>query len=321
MITSRDLARQAGFLHRITLAGIMAGWAWSSRAFPQTTNIILTPVADAFVRAAAPTLNYGSGGGLAVAGASATNAFGTQNGAFDTFIRYSLAGVPEALDAALGTNQWALSGLRLHLQEVGTPTETMFNRGLGVFEIRWIVSDSWLEGSGKPAFPTSDGVVYQDEPSVLSPQLDVSCGQFTNQGSSGPLTFSLPVSNPLGSNVIAGADLNLYLKAVSPFIGFTFNSRSYFVQTSRPGLEIIATAKAIPTISAIEPVGNDRVAVRFTVPANSIYSVESARILPASASGDWTTVLTTPSASTNREVSYLDGTTNGATYYRLRVSP
>ena len=60
-----------------------------------------TPVADSFVRSAAPTQNYGSMGALSVSGTIATNAAGTQQGAFDSFLRFDIA----ALATTFNTSQ------------------------------------------------------------------------------------------------------------------------------------------------------------------------------------------------------------------------
>jgi len=48
-----------------------------------------SPDADSFVRAAAPTLNYGGAGALSVSGSNSVNGSGVTNGTFDGFIRFN----------------------------------------------------------------------------------------------------------------------------------------------------------------------------------------------------------------------------------------
>src|ERR1700733_4405843 len=91
-----------------------------------------SPDADAFVRAAVPNSNYGLAGALSVSGANATNSSGViVNGAFDSFIRFNTAAMATNFNAVFGAGNWAVSGARLVVTEVGAPPQTILNRGKG----------------------------------------------------------------------------------------------------------------------------------------------------------------------------------------------
>jgi len=130
--------------------------------FAQTTNVSVTPAADAFVRSLAPSSNYGQRGRLSVFGIGrgeclgAAKWFARQPDPFSNEQRGSGGA------GAFGTNGWVVMGAALSLSEVAAPNNPVFDRGWVGFEIRSIASDSWVEGTGKPTDPTTDGVTYQD---------------------------------------------------------------------------------------------------------------------------------------------------------------
>ena len=205
---------------------------------------------DAFVRAAAPTSNYGAAGSLAVSGASATNGTGVTNGAFDSLIRFSTTAMVAGCNAAFGSNRWGVTGARFRVTEVGAPNNAIFNRGKGAFEIRWIAADAWVEGTGQPTTPTTNGVSYNDEAALLDGGVDVSLGTFTNSGTDGVLSFALALPAGFLSDVKAGGEVGLFLTAVDPGIGFTFNARSFGTVGARPFLDV--TVRPLPVVIAME---------------------------------------------------------------------
>src|SRR5262245_17524570 len=144
------------------------------------TTVSVRPDADTFVRAQAPTNNYGGGGALSVAGPAAVNGSGQPNGAFDTLLRFPVSDAKGTLDAAHGQD-WMVTGARLVVTEMAIPDNEIFNRGIGQFEIRWIATDNWMEGTGRPNAPTSDGAAWQDLPGILDSNADT-LGVFTNSG-------------------------------------------------------------------------------------------------------------------------------------------
>src|SRR5882724_6273776 len=107
-----------------------------------------TDSSDAFVRSNAPTANYGGAGSLSVSGATATNVSGIANGIADTFVRFNTAGMVASLNSLFGLGNWVINGAILRVKETGSPSNNIFTRGKGAFEIRWISNDSWAEGTG-----------------------------------------------------------------------------------------------------------------------------------------------------------------------------
>lgn len=180
--------------------------------------------ADAFVRSMAPGENYGAAGGLAVSGSSAVNGQGQQMGLLDSFIRFDTSSLVSTLDTYFGTHDWYITKAVLTLTEQGQPNNPIFNRGVSLFEVRWIASDAWGEGTGTPQKPTTDGVVYNDEPSILNPLVDASLGLFANQGANGPVTSQLSLAPSFAEDIRSGGLVSLFLTAGSDSIGFTFNA-------------------------------------------------------------------------------------------------
>lgn len=284
----------------------------------QTSSLAVTPSADAFVRSLASGNNYGSAGALSVSGAAAANGQGQQNGLFDSLLRFPLSDPVNSFNRAFGSNHWVVVGVTLALTEVAAPNNAIFNRGMGAFEVRWIANDTWVEGTGTPNAPTADGAAYQDLPSLLNPVSDVSLGQFTNSGLSGVVSFPLPLPGPLVSTITTGGDLNLYLKAASASVGFTFNSRNFGTPSAWPSLTVAALARPEATISAIEPLGANQVAIHFLTSSNWTYTLQ--RAIGVS-SGTWTNLSTIPAKPLAGEATLEDTRTKPQSYYRLLLAP
>lgn len=237
-------------------------------ACAQSATVSVTPSADAFVRAATPTFNYGGAGAIAVSGANATNAVGVANGAFDSLIRFPASNIVASLDSEIGSHAWVITRARLHLTEMAAPPHPMFNRGVGAFEVRWIARDNWTEGTGVPAQPTTDGVRYQDLSSLLSPGIDVPLGHFTNSGLDASLTFDLVPTAVFANDVRAGGEVTLHLAAASPQIGFTIESRSFTFSNNWPLLEITGVAAPDGALRSITKTAPAQVTVTFDTASN-----------------------------------------------------
>ena len=229
--------------------------------------------ADAFVRAAAPTFNYGGAGALSVSGANATNGQNVTNGAFDSFVRFNSAGVVTNFDSMFGTNNWVINGARLRVTEVGAPNNAVFNRGTGSFEVRWIADNDWTEGTGRPNAPTMDGISYSNEVTLLNSNADLSLGTFTNAGVDGTMSFWLELPAGFLSNVRAGTYVGLFLTASDSGIGFTFNSRDYQGAGAQPDIEISAVPR--PGIASVSVTGADVVLACTNGTAGGTYYVLS----------------------------------------------
>ncbi len=231
---------------------VIAAMAMPAAAVPFTAEV--TPSADAFVRELAPTGNYGGGGGLSVSGGAATNGSGEPTGAADAFLRFDLSGFAADATAHFGDLAWFPTHAVLKLTEQAVPTSPVFGRGVGLFEVRWVADDSWVEGTGKPQKPTTDGIAWQDEFSILDPQTDLVLGEFSSTGEDVELAFELSLPEPVRADIQAGGHVSLLLTAVDDALGFTFNSRSIRPPRIPPALVLTANIPE-PTSLALLAVG------------------------------------------------------------------
>jgi hypothetical protein len=230
------------FLPSILLTVALAG---SSRGATFTNS----PDADTFVRANAPTLNYGAAGALSVSGSTATNGSGVANGASDSFIRFNTTAMAVNFNSTFGANNWAVTGARIVVTESGAPSQAVFNRGKGAFEIRWIANDVWTEGTGTPTAPTTDGLAYNNEPTLLNSSTDASLGVFTNAGANATLSFTLGLPAAFTGDLVAGGEVGFFFTATDSKTGFTFNSQSFGTASARPFL--IVSALPRPGITSL----------------------------------------------------------------------
>ena len=281
----------------------------------QTATVAVNPEADAYVWSEGPTNNYGGAGAIAISGAAAVNETGQQNGSYDSLIRFPMSNAVAVLDAALNTHDWLVLRATLSLTELGAPPYPGFNRGVGAFEVRWIASGNWIEGTGIPKGPTMDGVAWNDLPSILNAMSDASLGQFTNSGVDARLSFDLALKEPLLSAVRSGTRVNLYLTAVNPQIGFTAGARTFFDLAGFPSLVIVAAANPHPRIDMINSQGTNAV-ISFSTVSNWTYVVQGANGF----SETWSNLLTVGAQSTNGHVLFTDPQSNEKRFYRLSVS-
>lgn len=133
--------QQSGRVGRAITLGLLAGAQLV--CLGQTATVAVAPSADAFVRSLAPGSNYGAAGALSVSGSAAVNGSGQQNGLFDSLMRFPMSGVVTSFNASLGSDRWVVTAATLAVTEVGVPSNAIFNRGVGAFEVRWIASDGW----------------------------------------------------------------------------------------------------------------------------------------------------------------------------------
>jgi hypothetical protein len=321
------LARRAKKLHRVTYGRgqptiskrilaihlLLTSSCLHAAQFATVTN---TAEADTFVRAAAPTNNYGGAGAIAVSGATAVNGSNQQNGLFDSLIRFPASNLVAILDTALGTHDWIVLSAELTLTEVGAPTSSIFNRGVGMFEVRWIAADSWIEGTGIPISPTTDGLTWDGLPSLLNPTMDASLGQFTNAGVDGPLRFDLALKAPFISDIRSGGPVDFHFTAVSPQIGFTAISRNNPQANSVPFLIITATINPNPLLQPPQLSGTN-VIVSFDTVSNWNYVLQSATEL----SGIWSNVTSFAAQPTNARHVVTNGLNIRQRFYRLVLTP
>ncbi len=288
--------------------------AVSAAAF---TNAV---TADSFVRALAPSANYGGAGALSVSGANSKNGSGVLNGVFDTFIRFNTAAMITNFDSLFGVGDWAISAAQLRVTELGAPANQLFNRGVGAFQIRWISNDSWIEGSGTPNAPAATGIAYQEEGALLNSSSDSALGVFTNGGTDGTRLFPLTLSTPFVDDLAAGAEIGLFLTALDSGTGFTFDSSSFGTLTARPVLEVTALPR--PRISNIILSGTDITLTVTNFADGSFQSFSSTNIIrPLSQWELVTTNFVSSSGGVLTLTNSLDPHQTGRRFYILHINP
>jgi hypothetical protein len=216
-------------------------------------SVTNTPVSDAFVRSLQPTQNYGAAGALSVSGSIATNpTSGLQEGLLDSFLQFNVSNVVSNFNSAFGAGQWAISNVTLTLT-AQSANNADFNLGAGQFQVNWIGNNSWLEGTGTPASPTTNGITYAQEPSILNSNVDESLGTFSYNGATSgqvKLTFGLP--SGFISEISTGNLVSFYMTATpGSTVGFTFYSRNFTTSSDWPALDITAVAIPEPSTMAL----------------------------------------------------------------------
>jgi len=212
------------------------------------------PTIDAFVRSADPIHNYGAAGALAVSGSIATNSTGINNGLLDSFLQFNISGAVSSFNATFGVGQWTITGITLGVM-AQPPNNTIFNYGSGTFAVNWMANNAWTEGTGTPASPTSTGITYSQESSLLNSNVDEALGTFNYGGAtSGRMNLSLGLTSGFLSEISTGSLVSLYMTATSnSTVGFTFNSENFGTASARPS--IIITAVAVPEPSTMVLLG------------------------------------------------------------------
>lgn len=277
------------------------------------TNII--SVADAFVRSIDPAHNYGGAGALAVSGSTATNVLGQQGGLLDSFMRFDASGVVSNFNSSFGAGRWAVIRAALDLFEQGAPNNTIFNRGVGSFEVRWIASDSWLEGSGNPNAPTTDGIVWNDEATNLNPNVDESLGTFVNGGTDGVVRATLRMPSSFVNDLSSGGMVSFYFTATTnSTVGFTFHSHNFVDSRQWPFLEI--TAIPMPQVTSLAVTGSD---IKISFVANNTLTnvVEYKDDLLSSS---WSTLTNITGATGNITVIDAGAAALSKRFYRVRLT-
>lgn len=305
----------------LTLWALLAAGAfWPASAIPQSAVVAVMPEADAFVWSQAPSNNYGGAGALSVSGSAAVNDLGQQNGLFDSLMRFPLTNVVSSLDSALGPGEWVVTRVRLILNENAMPDNSIFNVGVGPFEVFWTASDSWIEGTGNPRLPTQDGVTWSDLPEIVNTNLDTSLGIFTNAGVNGQTAFTLALADPLVAQILQGVDVNLHVTAAGPTVGYTFNSRNFGNTNDEPILEVTAAVNPAPQIGGIT-LAAPYVMVSFGTASNWTYHLQGSTSLSPVGLATWTDLMVVPALPFSTNVVFQDEVTNRNRFYRLAVSP
>ena len=224
------------------LAFVISSWSLAQADCP-TVSSTLPAAEDAFVRALDPTLNYGGAGALCASGPDALNSLGQPTGRSETVIKFNTAAAVTAFDTAFGTGLWKLSSARLDLTEVAFPNNTIFSLGLGMFDIRWLSDDNWVQGTGRPLFPlvgTGLEMTWNLLQTILSSATEANLGQFSNTLTSALVSCNLNLASPFVSDVKTGGSLTLHILPATNGLGFVYNSSNYIVPSNAPQLTLSA---------------------------------------------------------------------------------
>jgi hypothetical protein len=227
----------AGVAGAVVVA-LFACAATPARAAQQVT---VSPSADTFVLAAEPIYNYGAAGAVEVSGA------GTTGGESQGLVRFDLATAKAAFDAAYGAGGWKLESATLKLS-TSNPNNPIFSpNAAGTVAVSWMQNDAWVEGTGGPTSPTTDGVTFNTLSSFLS-AADESAGTINFPGgTSGTNTYSLAPSPGFTNDVLSGDNLSLRLSATGS-TSYLFSSRTFNQAANRPVLTL--TASPVPEPAA-----------------------------------------------------------------------
>jgi hypothetical protein len=183
-----------------------------------------------------------------------------------------------------------ITSATLNLTENPSPGNAIFNSGTGMFQIRWIANDTWVEGTGNPNAPTTNGIAYGQEPSYLNSDTDLSLGAFDFTGAA-KLSCSLGLPAAFVTNAQAGGEVGFFMTAIDPGIGYLFYSRNYAGNPSAlPSLVVGAALQ--PGISGFSIAGTSLVLSATNGVAGGTYSVLSSTNLSLPVN-EWTPIVTT----------------------------
>lgn len=229
-------------------------------------------------------LNFGGAGTLVIAPSSSVK------GECQSVIRFNVTEATNHFNASFGTNLWTITAVALELTsnygDGGVQPNNPFFSIIsgGQFIIAWLADDNWLEGTGNPNLPTTDGVTYDSLPDLLaSPREILATNTYVPPGVNVPVTWPLPLNSNLVADVVSGAEVSFHFQADDDQINYLFNSRSYG-RGNEPLLHITAGA-TLRLVSGQFTNGVFRLTGRGA--ANTPYHVQATSILPAT---NWATV-------------------------------
>ena len=291
----------------------------ASVARAQVTNTV-ADYADAFLATGSPNNpdgtdltgeNFGGAGTLVVASAA------SEKGEFQSVLKFNLANSVSLFNTNYGAGNWIIMGLSLTLtSNYGTdavqPENGIFPRiSGGQFVIEWLANDDWVEGTGTPNLPTTDGVTYDSLPDLLSGASEILCTNlYLPPGNNVPVTYTLPLTTNLVGNVSAGSDVTILFYAADDQIGYLFNSINYG-RGNEPLLQVIVTPLRPVLSGEFTAAGFQLTGIASD---NATYQIQASTNLPAT---NWLAIgVATADGSGN--ILFEDfRATNTQRYYRL----
>lgn len=246
-----------------------------------------TTSADAFLPAGSTNnpagsnlsnLNFGGAGTLVVAPSDSVK------GEFQSVIKFNLAGATNLFNASFGTNNWLITNIALELtSNYGAsgvqPNNPIFNViSGGQFVIEWLSDDSWLEGTGNPNLPTTDGVTLDSLPDLLvSPHEILTTNTYAPPGVNVHVIWPLPLRSNLVTDVATGGEVSFLFYAADEQINYPFNSHSYG-RSNEPLIHVTA-APLLRILSS--QFTNESFRLTGRGAPNTVYQVQATVNLPA----------------------------------------
>ena len=224
---------------------LLASLAATSLVLPLgAQTMTLNATADTFLSSVNATSNYGGAGALAVSAA------GLPKGEFDSLLRFDLASAKASFDALYGAGGWSLVSMTLALTAT-TPANPIFNGNgagaggsninlAGQIAVKWILNDTWIEGTGTPNLPTTDGISFSGLTAILS-GADESLGTFAFNGTTTAVTnFALGLTPSFKADATAGQLVSLLAQPADTGVSAVTSSRSVGTASLRPVLTVTA---------------------------------------------------------------------------------
>jgi hypothetical protein len=214
-----------------------------------SASFTLNPSMDAFVTPG-PSGNL-SGNNYGGAGALSVAAPGLAEGEFQSVLQFNLATAVTSFNTQFGAGDWTLQSISLSLTAT-SPNNAIFNSSAaGQFSVSYMQNNSWIEGTGTPAAPTTTGITYSSLPSYTGAG-DESLGTFSfNGATSGSTAYTLSLTPGFSAEVEAGGLVSLRMFAADTAVSYLFDSRNFGTASARPLLTVIAVPEpaALPLVA------------------------------------------------------------------------
>ncbi len=154
------------------------------------------------------------------------------------------SGAKSAFDAAYGEGLWQVQSATLRLTTTAANNAIFNNNSTGLFSISWMQNDSWIEGTGSPGLPASNGITWLSLPDFLS-LADEALGTFlfdtaTSGGDQAHTTYSLNLTTGFLGDIMGGASAGLEIAAASDSVSYLLTRGSVNTSPDRPLLTIVA---------------------------------------------------------------------------------
>jgi len=261
--------------------------------------------------------NFGAAGMLAIAPGSSVK------GEFQSLVKFPLTNALSLFNATFGPGRWFITNITLDFAsnygvQGAQPNNAMFNViSGGEFIVEWLANDQWVEGTGTPSSPTTDGVAYNSLPTLLAAGREPLCtNTYAPPGNNVHVTWPLPLTTNVLGDIAAGGEVTLRFYAADDRVNYLFNSYTYG-RGNEPLIHVTATALP-PTLSIlVGSVTNFVVHLTGLGEANHAYRIEANSDLTTT---NWLT-LGTVNADTNGLVQYEDTTATNLSQRFYRLAP